>query len=379
MAGLTETAKAAVTAAAEPLSGSIPSGSPAAELNASLWFSLIAEPLFGGQNFLLPESSRLPLWSILRSLSYDALTVLELPLQRPFPALPDISQRITRRDQVEHFLRSPDPRNDLDLLRRWHQSKNSNGSDEPGETLARTKSLWLELDTVRDPPSSTCPLPAPVYCIPLPNPCLDLIPWWCTVRQRAREDARDDPQALRLLAVAQTLRPPGRPMYLFDLSARRHGWIRLELVGVDHGRALDLLRRLHAPVPNWLEHLGPVAKTCEQAHLSFDIGPSGEIDDRIGWEVSFRRRPTLESRWLQLVDELGPQAVDPLAAELLSSWPSQINRSTTRRWPGQPAFKSGNFVRLISHIKLVGGHAQVHPFGKIYLICQFVKPGLVPA
>ncbi|MEM9553549.1 MAG: hypothetical protein AAGC60_04770 [Acidobacteriota bacterium] len=162
-------------------------------------------------------------------------------------------------------------------------------------------------------------------------------------------------------------------MYLFDLSARTAGDIRLELFGPPLASMATYLSAIEAPVPGWFNRLEALVGDADRLHLSFDLGGDGTVGERIGVEASYALLPQSDPRWSALFKRLetaGLCAED--VAEGIEAWVGQEDRSEMpESWPAHPALSQGRIVRLLSHVKLVG-RADGEPVAKIYLLFRFI-------
>ncbi len=364
-------------------------------LHADIWWPLISRQLdgIGDRESLGLGSIADPVRAILGRLRFDALTAFEFSLsansERIF--LPDISQKIERPDQADLILQSwsPRPLPWKDLLRTWagHNRRPerdlSERPDSSADFLSAIDSVWLELDLARmeadgslaEPPAQSTPThvgpalePHPVVCLTLPRRrrplnMADGLSLFGRLNVRA--------QAATLSRCLEKLPPGSRPQYLFDLAARCPGWVRLEIFGVAVPDMPGYLKSIGVRPPGWLEVLGPAGRESDRPHLSFDIGPAGEIGPRIGVEISYARLPSREPRWLELMNELTAAGLfDAGRRRLVHDWLGQWNRATAGYlWPS--TLHRGVAAQVLSHFKLAGPADASPPEAKGYLLFQY--------
>lgn len=233
-------------------------------------------------------------------------------------------------------------------------------------SLADIEAVWLEYDLRR------CSSPSPVVCLKLPKGDRDLGRWLASLPARS-----EVPKAQRAtLELALEWLPGGaRPMYLFDLSARSSGDVRLELLGLGAKESPGYLSRISAPIPAWLLELSECLDAGDRAHLSFDIKTDGSVAERIGFETSYRRQPSREAGWAELFEHLGSRGLvanDPWC--WLSPWLGQDRKATAEGlWPNE--VESGSLARTLSHVKVAGGSSGL-PEVKIYLLFQWLESAI---
>ena len=331
--------------------------------NAADWWPLIGPHLFKDLPRDSAESVREPVLSLLRLLPPDALLAFELPLiQDPVhPRLPDVSLRLTCFEHADHVMAHWPSADWTDLVSRWAHARTTG----EGTVLAAARSLWLEFDLRRTT------RPRPLLCLRLPEACGDLGPWVELLHGGAGRAAQ-----IPALERCRLALPPGAcAMYLFDLSAREAGSLRLELAGISFADMVPYLRRINAPIPEWVLRLGPLFTSSDRPHLSFDLRADGSIDDRIGIETSYVRLPHREPRWSLLFDTLVHESLcDARTREAFMAWPGQAQRATAEHWPSSPELADGHVARVLSHVKLAGRLADTLPEAKGYLLFQYLKP-----
>lgn len=178
-------------------------------------------------------------------------------------------------------------------------------------------------------------------------------------------------------ALAQPLRqtvlelpPSARLLYLFDLSARASGWLRLEFYFPSLTDLIDYVARsLGQTAHEQLDGVYTLAKDGDRYHLSLDLREDC-IDSRIGLEISYRRLPHREPRWHALLDRLTAAGLCHFTErDAIFRWPGTDTKATAGAWPG---LKSGHCVRCLSHVKLVTRPNQ-DPQAKCYLLFQHLQ------
>ncbi|MEM8930338.1 MAG: hypothetical protein AAGE94_04150 [Acidobacteriota bacterium] len=336
---------------------------PVGDSGAAIWLPLLSPrlPTAWGRRLATGRSKRL-----LRLLSSEGLTALECALQaRPGETSLrfDIAQRIDRADQATALASRLPATPETAVLSRWAGS----GLDR------EIPSLWLEFDF--DHPTVGGDVPRPLICLRIADGLdADVLLDRIVPRLLDADVASGQRRTLgRLLAAL----PAGaRPLYLFDLSPRRQGTLRLELVGLDATAAEHYLRTaLPSETAQRAVGLLPWIADSDRPHVSFDIHVDGSIDDRIGFEMSYVRLPHRESRWALLFDRLVSAGLCAEAAkEALFAWPGQERPSSAGdAWPRDAAFTRGHLVRVLSHAKIVS--AADRPLeAKGYVLFQYLPP-----
>ncbi len=331
------------------------------EYHAGLWWPLVSRYLEAANRQPLDDESLV--LGLLHRLPYDALTALEYPLRsEDRPALPDISQRIETPSQVEFLVGACD-RPWAKMLRDWSRARQLQTSGH----LAKVEAVWLEFDLRRTEQ------PEPLLCLYLPpDDRNDLLAWLDLLPGGPHRDSR--PQQAATVQRAHKAAPSGASlMYLFDLSARDPGSIRLEWFGVTLAEMAPFLDRLGSPTPTWWKNLPELIGDGRRLHFSFDIRSDGTLGDRIGIETSFAKLPPNEPRWGQLFKRLIDGGLsDPQALDSIQRWLGQ-DRSTTAGalWPPQSELADGHLARVLSHVKVVG-KGQEDPIAKTYLLFRYL-------
>ena len=222
-------------------------------LTAEIWWPLISPQLDSIGDREVQQTAANRVRAILGRLCFDALTAFEFSLTSSSPkatpegVLPDISQKIERPDQAEHLLKRWGCSSGgwTELLGNWASARRSSESDSivsPG-ILGSVRSIWLEFDLGRSPEPQRLAL------------------FGGQIDRAA--------QAAALNRCVDMLPPAARTMYLFDLSARSIGWVRLEIVGVSVPEMPSYLDKIGVSPPRWLEVLGPAGRESDRPHLSF--------------------------------------------------------------------------------------------------------------
>ncbi len=332
------------------------------DLHAGLWWPLISRYLAACNRWQASEEPAIV--EMLSRLPHDALTALEFPLRSdPRSALPDISQCIETPSQVDHLLAGDQSSGWSDLLRRWRRER---WADESG-LLASLSVVWLEFDLRRSEH------PEPLVCLYLPiDDRQDLLPWLDALP--GRQQVSSSRQAEVITTCLKEAPSKAGLMYLFDLSAREEGAIRLEWYGVQLQDMAPFLERLGAPVPLWLGEVIELIGDGDRLHLSFDLRPDGTFNDRIGIEISYAKLAGKDPRWEGLFRRLTVAGFcDAEAPEAIWRWLGQDQKGSAGPfWPSQPELRSGHLARVLSHVKIVG-RAQERPIAKTYLLFRYLE------
>lgn len=269
------------------------------------------------------------------------------------PAPLDLSVRLLEPDQgreISGRIASPALR---EFLCRW---------SERDPELAAFRSVWLEFDL--DRPSSD--LLEPVVAVKLPRDAE--LGWIADVLLPAlRGNPLSASQRDLIKACHGAIPSPGFLLYVFDLSPRGTGAVRLEIFGLDPAGIVGYLRRV---APESADRVGEVAALfggVERLHLSVDMG--SEILPRIGIEGSFPRLPRREPRWPALFDRLvGRGLCTPEKREAALAWPGYDTFWTAPvEWPVATARARGFCARTLSHVKIVS-QPDREPEAKAYLM-----------
>lgn len=231
------------------------------------------------------------------------------------------------------------------------------------------RSLWLELDLDREPPSR----PVPGICAALaPNlPPARLIDG-VVPALRGRPLAPEARRALdRCLAA---LPPAGKLLYAASMASRGDPTVRLVVAGLDPAAlAVYLGRVAPAAVAQRAAEALPLAQGAARTHLSFDVGL--EVGPRIGVECSFPRLPAREPGWSALLDRWTAAGLAaPGEGEALLAWTGYDSAwSAAPRWPAGADTVGLVCIRCLSHLKLVAEPAR--PLAaKAYLLFGPLRP-----
>ena len=306
---------------------------------------------------------------LLRGLAVSGLTALEFPLDDRAGALPDISQRIESPEQAEWLARRMRPGQAQRLLQSWADARRrlESASGRPGtavDLLGRIPSLWLEFDLRRQDE------PEPLSCLRLPPESGELSRW---IEAAFGPRGGENGWRKTLERCRKALPRQSRALYLFDLSPRQAGCVRLEIFGIPTLEVAEYLGQIGVSAPVHLDRIANCLAACERPHLSFDISPQGEISDRFGLEVSFQRLPSREAGWRRLFERLCAEGLcQNEVAEFFFSWQGQDRpRAAGDQWPTHPTLKRGHFVRVASHVKVVL-MGRKPPSAKGYLLFQYL-------
>ncbi len=269
------------------------------------------------------------------------------------PAPIDLSVRLLEPDQgreVSGHVASPALR---EFLRRW---------SERDPDLAAFRSVWLELDLDRQPSI----LLNPVVAVKLPPDAG--LGWIVDVLVPAlRGEPLAGDQRDLIASCHGAIPTPGFLLYVFDLSPRGVGAVRLEIFGLAPAGIVGYLRRI---APESADRVGEVAalfEGVERLHLSIDVG--SEVLPRIGIEGSFPRLPRREPRWAELFDRLVDRGLcTPEKRDAALTWPGYDTFWTAPgEWPVAEAGAGGFCARTLSHVKVVS-RPDREPEAKAYLM-----------
>lgn len=283
--------------------------------------------------------------------SAEALTALEISLHEPPRCVEsgsfrlDLSQRFEHPESARSVAARLPASSAAESLRRWGNLGERDARDVP--------CLWLEFDLGHE--DDAVAIPVPLVCL---RASANL--------ESTRLFDRIVPEIFGRSASAAQRRAidrcldsaPGaaRPLYVFDLSPRRPGRLRLELIGLDAGNARPFLRSiLPAETARRAEALLPWIADSDRPHFSFDIEADGSITDRVGFETSYVRLPHREPRWTRLFERLVDEGLcAPETRDALFAWPGQDRRArASDLWPRSMSLAEGHLARVLSHVKLV--------------------------
>ena len=166
---------------------------------------------------------------------------------------------------------------------------------------------------------------------------------------------------------------PGKLLYVFSLSSRGEGAVRLEISGLEPASILDYLEAQAPHTVGPVSEVAPLFEGVERIHLSFDIGE--EVSPRIGIEGSFLRLPYREPRWAELFERLVERGLClPAKRDAALAWPGYDSlRTAPDRWPAG-AGPRNVCVRSLSHVKVVS-RPDREPEAKVYLlVTPLVRP-----
>jgi len=303
----------------------------------------------------------------------DGMGALELRLGPGRPEVVDLAFHVTAPAQARAMEACLSPRRLTRFLAAWARG------DHP-----EASSLWLELDLEREPALR----PIPGVCAALagriaPEPLLDrLLP---ALRRRPLPPAQRSRVARCLAAIP----PPGRVLYAGSMESRGGGPVRLVVSGLDLPALAGYLRRVApeavarsaAAAASMISGGAPMAGAAGGAAvagvagtagalrtlLSFDVGD--EVAGRIGWECSYRRLPSREPGWAELLARFQAAGLATAAqAAALLAWPGYDSLWTAApRWPLGLAHAGTFAVRCLSHLKLVSEPGRP-PAAKAYLL-----------
>ncbi|HZF09821.1 MAG TPA: hypothetical protein VFE33_13605 [Thermoanaerobaculia bacterium] len=319
---------------------------------------------------LVDEQARSRLEDTARNLPSDGLGVIEVRLAADEPQA-DLSVRLSRPEQACRLARQLPGSHFQALLSRWAEGE-----------WEQVPTLWLEFDLHRE----AADLPLPVLCVQLPP---EADPLWLadSLLPALYGRALGAAQRETVLLCAREVPSPGRLLYAFSLLSRGEEAVRLEILGLDAAGRMEYLGRLAPHAGVTAAALAPLLEGAENPHLSFDIGPTGEILPRIGLEGAFPRQPDRERRWAELLARLVDRGLcSPEKRDALLAWPGHDSFWTAPAlWPVEVAGMGGFCVRFLSHLKVVG-QPDRPPQAKAYLgfgylatssspsACDIVKP-----
>jgi hypothetical protein len=314
-----------------------------------------------------------------RRLPGDGIGALEIRLGPGRPDVVDLAFHVTAAAQARAMEACLSPRRLTRFLAAWARGQHPEAS-----------SLWLELDLDREPASR----PVPGVCAAIagriaPERLLDrLLP---ALRRRPLPPAQRSRVARCLAAIP----PPGRLLYAGSMESRGGGPVRLVVSGLDLPALSGYLRRV-APAAvarsavaavaavslSGVAGVAGVAGTAGGAGaagalrtlLSFDVGD--EVAGRIGWECSYRRLPSREPGWAELLARFRAAGLATAAqGAALLAWPGYDSLWTAApRWP-LGLVQAGTFaVRCLSHLKLVSEPGRP-PAAKAYLLFGPLRRG----
>ena len=268
-----------------------------------------------------PEARR-RLHEVAHHLPSDCLTILECHLGQGGQRV-DLSIKLVNPRQAEHVLRQlPSP--DLERFLGWWVNE--------GLPSGQVPATWLEFDL---PPGSEG-VPEPLLCAQLPRP-LDSS-WLLNVLQpQMCGEAGSQRQRASLEHCLANIPESAYPLYFFSLRARGSRAVRLELFGP---RLEEIPGCLKVVAGEWASKMVgdvlPVFDDVDRLHLSLDF--EEKVLPRVGVEGSFRKLPSREIGWQEVLDRLGMGRLVRLEEQ-----------DGVRRWPGQDE----QIVRGVSHIKVV--------------------------
>jgi len=323
----------------------------------------VAEPHLAPS--LVDEQARSRLEATARHLPADSLGVLEVRLAAGEPEV-DLSVRLTQPDQARQLAKQLSPSHLRDLLSRWAERE---------WEWEEVPTLWLEFDLIQE----ATDLPLPVLCGQLP-PEADPLRLADSLLPALHGRALGAAQRETVLLCAREVPRPARLLYAFSLLSRGEESVRLEILGLDAVGMEEYLKCVAPPARTTATALALLLAGTENPHLSFDIGPTGEVLPRIGLEGAFPRQPSREPRWAEVLDRLVDLGLcSPDKRDALLAWPGHDTFWTTPTlWPVEAAGIGGFCVRFLSHLKVVG-RPDRPPEAKAYLgFCHLPGPSLDP-
>ncbi len=297
-----------------------------------------------------------------RRLPGDGMGALEIRLGPGRIDVVDLAFHVTAPAQARAVGACLAPRRLTRFLAAWARGEHPEAS-----------SLWLELDLEREPAVR----PIPGVCAALaggiaPERLLErLLP---ALRRRPLPPQQRSRVARCLAAIPA----PGRVLYAGSMESRGGGPVRFVVSGLDVPALSGYLSRV-APAAVARSAAAPAPAIAGVAGalrtlLSFDVGD--EVEGRIGWECSYRRLPSREPGWAELLARFRAAGLATAAqAAALLAWPGYDSLWTAApRWPLGLA-QAGTFaVRCLSHLKLVCEPDRA-PAAKAYLLFGPLRRG----
>ncbi|MEM8993541.1 MAG: hypothetical protein AAGF23_01990 [Acidobacteriota bacterium] len=320
------------------------------------WWPLINHHLKAAGLEEGPDHGAIP--DLLRSFDDDTLVALEYRLRDHDPESPDVSFKLTSSVQKLNVAQHLSDDSLADWFRRQARVV----------PAAASTPVWLEFDAL-----GGTGFGAPLVCLTLPEAVDDVASWALRLPGSVTATQR------KLLARCQAALPrAARAMYLFDLSPRRAGWIRLEVFGISAALAPAYMGRIGALVPDGLDEVAAWLEGGQKPHFSIDMGPDGELSERVGFEISFAKQPPREDRWRLLFDRLETEGLcHPRRSEAMLGFTGQDRRATAwDLWPAEPGRRRRRVARVLSHVKIAnkaGGGWEA----KAYLLFQALGAGPV--
>jgi len=310
-------------------------------LSCADWLSVLEPrlipPLFG-----LEAVARLR--SLAAGLPGDCKGVLEARLA-PGAGPVDLSLRLLTAAQARDMAERLPPSAVRDFLVNW---------------LDPVRSIWLEFDLDREPPS----VRSPIVCAKLP---VGMSPAWIadTLLPALNGQPPSAKQRDLILACLEAMPEPASLLYVFNLQARGTDAVRLEIFGMTPDQIPGYLRSVASGSVPGVAEIVPIFEEVERLHLSLDVG--SEISPRIGIEGSYPRQPAREPRWEIFFARLVAQGLcTPEKRDAALAWPGYDSFWTApERWPLAESGVQGHCVRALSHVKVVclpgrGSEAKVY-------------------